>query len=264
MTADAARPPRPAQVTIAFWLQFAAVALLLGIAGLVVAYAVHFDGEISRAAALVPDTNPAAVSSERSGNVFAALFLGMPTLLLAVWLAATAVPVLRGSNIARILVFVAGGGQLLVCLLPSCGGFLLAPLFFALDNGDVSGFDEMPPQDSKFLETLYSGSDTFAEVSVPLGVAGALAVLGLTGAVVLLVALPPAHRYFVPRTPAPPAPAWLAPVHHGGGYPLPAPYMLCPDPSVHFAPVAAPPATEPPPAAPAEPTTPPTTTTDHA
>ncbi|MER7004441.1 hypothetical protein ABT297_15535 [Dactylosporangium sp. NPDC000555] len=264
MFADVARPPRPAQVTVAFWLQFAAVALLLGIVGLVIADALHFDGEISRAAALVPDADPAEVSSERSGIVFMALFLGVPTLLLAVWLAATAVPLLRGSNVARILVFVAGGAQLLLCLLPGCGGFLLVPLFLALGDADVTGPDEMPPQESKFLETLYSGSDSFSELSFLVGAAGALAALVLTGAVVLLVALPPAHRYFVPRAATPPAPVWPATIHPGGGYPLPVPYMICPDPSVHFAPDAAPPVSDPPPAAPPEPTTPPTTTTDHA
>ncbi|MFG2041581.1 hypothetical protein [Dactylosporangium sp. NPDC048998] len=258
MTVDAVRPARPAQVTVAFWLQLAAVALLLGIAGLVVAYAVHFDGEISRAVALVPDAAPDEVSSERFGNVFMALVLGVPTLLLAVWLAATAVPVLRGSNVARILVFVAGGGQLLVCMLQGCGGFLFAPLFFALDSGNVSGPNasgtgEIPLEQSKFLETLYSRSDPFSEVSILAGGAGALAVLMLTCAVVLLLALPPAHRYFVPRTATPPAPGWPAPVHPSG-YPWPVPYMICPDPSVHFPPAAASP----------EPTSEPPATTNDA
>ncbi|GGM69373.1 hypothetical protein ACFFX1_14690 [Dactylosporangium sucinum] len=264
MTVDAARPARPAQVTVAFWFQLAAVALLLGLVGLVVAYAVHFDDEISRAAALVPDADPAEVSSERSGNVFTSLILGVPTLLLAVWLAATAVPVSRGSNIARILVFVAGGGQLLICLLQGCGGFLVAPFFFAFDSADVSGTDvsgtgEVPWEESKFLETLYSDVDPFSEVSFLAGGAGALVVLMLTCVVVLLLALPPAHRYFVPRTAAPQAPGWPA-VHPGAGYPLPVPYMVCPDPSVHFPPVAASPVTAPPP----EPTSAPPTTTNDA
>ncbi|MBM0231484.1 hypothetical protein JNW91_06175 [Micromonospora sp. STR1_7] len=53
--AAASRPPRPATVTIAFWLQLAVVLVLLGLAALTVAQAVHFDGQIDRAVRLVPD-----------------------------------------------------------------------------------------------------------------------------------------------------------------------------------------------------------------
>lgn len=269
MTADAVRPARPAQVTIAFWLQLAAAALLLGLVGLVVANAVHFDGQISRVAALVPDADPAEVGSERAGNVFGALFIGVPTLLLAVWLTATAVPVLRGSNVGRILVFVAGGGQLLLCLLQMCSGLAIASFLFPIADEEVSGVDEVPWEESKFIETLYSRSDSFADVSFLAGSSGALVVFTLTGTVVLLLALPPAHGYFVPRTATPPAPVWPAPVHYSGGYPSPVPYVLCPDPSVHFPPVAAPPnpappAAVPPSVVPPEPTTAPPTTSDHA
>jgi hypothetical protein len=56
ITADPqlSRPPRPASVTVAFWLQIGAVGLLLGLIGLAVAHAVYFDEQISRAVALVP------------------------------------------------------------------------------------------------------------------------------------------------------------------------------------------------------------------
>jgi hypothetical protein len=249
MTVDAIRPARPTQVRVAFWLQIGAAVLLLGIVGLAIAQAVHYDHEISRVAALVPDADPAEVSGERSSNVFGTLVIGVPALLLAAWLAATAVPALRGSNVARILVFVAGGGVLLLGVMQICGGALFLQFLFAFDNGDVTSDNgggngdvvvaSDPFADSKFIDTLYSDTDTFTGVFFLTAAFSAFAVLLIIGAVVLLLALPPAHRYFVPRA-APPASAW--PVHPGVG-PVPVPYMVCPDPSAHFPPVAAAPAT---------------------
>ncbi|GAA2599813.1 hypothetical protein GCM10010399_33250 [Dactylosporangium fulvum] len=221
-------------------MQWAAVALLLGVVGLAVAQGLHFDGQISRAATLVPDADPAEVSSERIANVFGTVVIGIPALLLAVCLAVTAVPVRRGSNLARIFVFVGGGVQLLFLVLQCCGGFLFAPLFFALESTDVPSVGDVTVEgESKFLETLYSDPDTFSAIFYLTAGFGALAVLVLTGAVVLLVALPPAHRYFVPRT-TPPTLVW--PVHPGGGQ-SPMPYLVCPDPSAHLPSVAAPPTT---------------------
>ncbi|MEV0128641.1 hypothetical protein AB0H83_09250 [Dactylosporangium sp. NPDC050688] len=261
MTVDVNRPPRPAQVTVACWLQVAAVALLLGLAGLAVAHAVHYDAEISRVAAMVGNADPDEVRDERAGNVAATLFVGVPALLLAVWLGVTARPVLRGSNIARIFVFVAGGGQLLLALCQLCGGFLLLPLAFAvMDTGDDVVVDDGVSweQESDFLDALYTDPDVFSEVFFGSTVLTALAVLVITLAVVLLLALPPAHRYFVPKPPQAPQawqawPAW--PPHPAIG---PMPYYICPDPSAHFPAVPAPP---PPPPATAEPptATPPTT-----
>ncbi|MFC4039468.1 hypothetical protein ACFO1B_13640 [Dactylosporangium siamense] len=226
MTVDAARPPRPAQVTVAFWLQLAGAALLLGFVGVAIAHAVHFDGAIDRAAALVPDADPGEVSDERTSNVVGTLFVGVPALLLAGWLAVTARPVLRGSNIARIFVFVAGGGQLLLAATQACGGFLLLPLAFAFSGDeDVIVDDGVSWEESGFQDALYNSSGLFTEVFFLSGFAVALLVLTLSGAVVLLLALPPASRYFVPRAAAP---AW--PAFPGG----PMPYVICPDPSAHF------------------------------
>jgi hypothetical protein len=62
--------------------------------------------------------------------------------------------------------------------------------------------------------------------------------------VVLLLALPPANRYFVPPAAAVPRAAALAwPAFPG----RPMPYVICPDPSAHF------PRPEPPSAPPADP-----------
>ncbi|MFC4016735.1 hypothetical protein ACFOW4_02085 [Micromonospora sp. GCM10011542] len=203
------RPPRPTIVTVAFWLQLTAVLLLLALIGLVVAEAVHFDGQISRAARLVPDADPAEVRGERQSNVAMTLVLGVPALLLAGWLAVTARPVLRGGNTARILVFVAGGAQLLICLGQCCSGGFLVPLLFAANVPDEE-YAEGPAasedywQESKFFDTLYSGTDPFDNLFYPAAGLTVFAVLTLTATLVLLLALPPANRYFVPRAETPP------------------------------------------------------------
>lgn len=201
MSSDAPRPARPTEVTVAFWLLLAATVLLLGLAGSVVAYAVHFDGEISRAAALVPQAPPVLVSAERRGSVFLTLVVGMPALLLAAWLAATAVPVRRGSSLGRILVFVAAGGNLLFCVLQSCSGFLLLPLVMALGGDQVpddgAPSDEAPHEESAFYQALYGDSDPLS-VLFPVGL-GTLLVLVFVVTVALLLTLPPARRYFHPQ-----------------------------------------------------------------
>ncbi|WP_410819740.1 hypothetical protein [Micromonospora sp. 050-3] len=275
----APRPPRPATVTIAFWLQLAVVLVLLGLAALTVAEAVHFDGQIDRAARLVPDADPDEVAGERQGNVAMTLILGVPAVLLAIWLAATAVPVRRGANLARILVFVASGAQLLVCFAQCCSGGFLVPLLTMPEMGD-----EPPPdwdeewETSTFFDTLYSGTDPWDDLFFPAAGLGVLTVLALSAAVVLLLALPPANRWFVPRTAneALPGPAWVMPVPTyaptGYGYPtapfvpgflppsqpLPPGYLICPDPAAHLTPGA--PGTSPGPTGPS--TAPPQDTPD--
>ncbi|RAO17328.1 hypothetical protein [Micromonospora noduli] len=275
--ATAPRPPRPATVTIAFWLQLAVVLVLLGLAALTVAQAVHFDGQIDRAVRLVPDADPDEVTGERQGNVATALIFGVPAVLLAVWLAATVVPVRRGGNVARILVFVASGAQLLVCFAQCCSGGFLVPL---LAMPEIAA--EPPPdwddewETSTFFDTLYAGTDPWDDLFFPAAGLGVLTVLALSAAVVLLLALPPANRWFVPRTAneALPGPAWAMPVpaytSTGYGYPtaplvpgflppnqpLPPGYLICPDPAAHLTPGASgtsPGPTEPPPAPPKDP-----------
>ncbi|MGW5556570.1 hypothetical protein ACWER9_04995 [Micromonospora sp. NPDC003944] len=268
------RPPRPVTVTIAFWLQLTVVLVLLGLAVLTVAEAVHFDGQIDRAVRLVPDADPEEVAGERQGNVAMTLILGVPAVLLAVWLAVTAVPVRRGANVARILVFVASGAQLLVCFAQCCSGGFLVPLLTAPEISD-----EPPPdwdeewETSTFFDTLYSGTDPWDDLLFPAAGLGVLTVLTLSAAVTLLLALPPANRWFVPRAAneALPGPAWVMPVpaHAPTGYgyppvplvpgflppnqPLPPGYLICPDPAAHLTPGA--PGTSPAPTRP--PTAPP-------
>jgi hypothetical protein len=241
------RPSRPASVTVAFWLQLAVVLVLFVMVGLVVAYAMYFDGQISRAVELVPEADPDEVSAERVGNLVTSVVLGAIILAVAVWLAASAVPVLRGSNVARILVFIAAGAHVLLCAAPCLSGAAIAPVFLA-------GAPEEPPagvyvgeeawQESRFIETLYSQTLPFDDAFFLGMTVGSVMEVMLAVAVVVLLAVPPASRYFVPRRPAP---AW------SGGYAPPAgsawpmvppwpgalavhpglPYVICPDPSVH-------------------------------
>ncbi|MFC8297405.1 hypothetical protein [Micromonospora orduensis] len=270
------RPPRPATVTIAFWLQIAVVLVLLGLAALVAVEAVHFDSQIDRAVRLVPDADPSEVAGERQGNVAMALIFGVPAVLLAVWLAVTAAPVRRGANVARILVFVASGAQLLVCFAQCCSGGFLVPLLTAaeMETDPPAEWDE-EWESSTFFDTLYAGTDPWDDLFFPAAGLGVLTVLTLSTAVVLLLALPPANRWFVPATaPAeahPATTAWAFPVPSyaptGYGYPglppmppgpgvpgllppgqpVPPGYLICPDPAAHLAPgtTAGPPAAAP-------------------
>lgn len=230
------RPPRPTFVTVASWFQIAAAVILLLLVGLMVAGAVHFDGQIDRAASLVPNADPAEVASERSGNVVMTVIPAVLALLLAGWLGGCVVPVRRGSNTGRILVFVAGGVQLLLCFGQACAGALVIPLVIATAVGTGSPPPAEPPpgadgyvpwEQSEFARVLYSHPDPLSDLlSLVVGVE-MLAVLVLSAAVVLLLAMPPANRFFVPRA-APALPTWPQPTPYG--YLVPPGYMLVPYP----------------------------------
>ncbi|MEU5939106.1 hypothetical protein ABZ807_07925 [Micromonospora sp. NPDC047548] len=248
--AEPARPPRPTAVTVAFWMQIAAAVLLLALVGLVLWQAVEWNGEIDRAARLVPDADPDEVSGERFGNVFMSCVIGVPALLLAGWLGVTARGVRRGSNTARILVFVAGGLELLVACAQGCFAGMLIPLFFAVggpeEEWDAGVPAEFMPEESKFLEALYgTGPDPAGDLFFAVGGLGALLVFGLSITVVVLLVLPAVRRWFVPRSAdaarrpplGPPTPA---------AFLLPPGYMLCPDPRAHGAPPQPAPAAPPP------------------
>ncbi|MGW5672430.1 hypothetical protein [Micromonospora sp. NPDC003776] len=261
------RPVRPGTVAVAYWLQLATVAVLLALLCVVVVEAVRYDALIDDVLRQVPDADPAEVSAERSGNLFTTLFLGIPALLLAGWLAATALPLRRGSNVARVLVFVAACGQLLLCIVQGCGGLLIVPLVMAAGMGDPEfgpAGSEGPDGDweqSRFLDTLYSRGDEQGVVTAAAGGIGVLLVLALTVAVVVLLLLPESRRWFrgdVPTAAANPWPAYgygyYGPGHPQPGQPvwLPPGYLLCPDPALHL---AHPPAGAMPAGPPSDPTT---------
>ncbi|XTZ13566.1 hypothetical protein ACQSSU_18750 [Micromonospora echinospora] len=265
------RAARPTAVTVAFWLQLATVVVLLVAVGLTVAAAVQFDGQIDRAAARVPDADPDEVSGERFGNIFMTVLVCLPALVLAGWLAATARPVLRGGGTARVLVFVAGGAQLLCCFGQGCLGFAFLPFFLAGEEWTepTAGPDGEPLwEESEFLDTLYGSAGVSGDLLTAAGGLGVGVALLLTLAVVLLLALPPGSRYFQPEAgeqPPTPAGSWswppvpVAPSAYAGppsgpaspvgphvvpvvppGYPayytVPPGYLICPDPSRHLPP----------------------------
>ncbi|WP_416901726.1 hypothetical protein [Micromonospora echinospora] len=256
--AEPLRPTRPTAVTVAFWLQLATVVVLLVAVGLTVAAAVQFDGQIDRAAARVPDADPDEVSGERFGNLFMTALFCLPALVLAGWLAATARPVLRGGGTARVLVFVAGGAQLLCCFGQGCLGFAFLPFFLVGEEWTepTTGPDGEPLwEESEFFDTLYGDAGVGGDLLTAAGGLGVGIALLLTLAVVLLLALPPGSRYFRTddgdRPPAPPGWPWPgASGSYAGphlpvvppGYPtppvyaLPPGYLICPDPSVHLPP----------------------------
>ncbi|SBT50179.1 hypothetical protein [Micromonospora auratinigra] len=244
-----ARVTRPRAVDVAYWLQLATVAVLLVVVALVVVQAVRYDARIDDVLRQVPDADPAEVSDERGGNIFTTVVIGLPALLLAGWLGATVVPLRRGSNVARILVFVAAGGQLLLCLGQVCTGLAIVPLLLIGGMGDPE-FDpstgELPDggdwEQSKFLDTLYSQDGDSGAVAAAAGGIGVLLVVTFTAAVVVLLLLPEVRRWF--RRDVPPVPAAGPWPGYGYGHPqpgqpvwLPPGSLLCPDPAAHAAPV---------------------------
>ncbi|MBQ1050468.1 hypothetical protein KBX50_18575 [Micromonospora sp. C51] len=237
------RPPRPGTVTVAFWLQLATVVILLGLVTLLVLAAIDWNHAVDQAVRQVPNADPDQVRAERWNSVMMAAVFGVPALLLALWLGLTAPRVRAGSNTARVMVFVAGGVQLLLCVAQGCAGAFLIPfgLAFAMAEGpyvDESYPEDVPPpddefwQESDFIEALYDQPNPF-DMFFPLVGLGVLLVFLLTAAVVLLLALPPAHRWFVPR--AEPAAVWPPagrdiPNAHLIGYALPMSYPGYPAP----------------------------------
>ncbi|GIJ08584.1 hypothetical protein Van01_17980 [Micromonospora andamanensis] len=242
------RPPRPGTVTVAFWLQLATVLILLGLIALLVIEAVQWDAAIDRAVRRVPDADPGEVRAERWSSLTMTAVLGVPALLLALWLGLTAPRVRAGSNTARTMVFVAGGLQLLLCAVQGCIGAFMIPFGLAVAVSDAPYVDEpyvdetypedVPPpgddfwQESDFAEALYGQPSPF-DLLFPLAGLGVLLVFLLTAAVVLLLALPPAHRWFVPRAEPPagwPPAGGDIPNAHLVGYPVPMGYPAYPAP----------------------------------
>lgn len=203
----AARPARPAIVTVAFWLQVASVVVLLALVGLVVVAAVHHDGQIDRVIERVGYVDPEEASFERRFNLFMALLSGGPALLLAVWLAATAFPLRRGSNTARILFFVAAAQQFLLCPILGGLGALLVKAELAEDPGAAPPgqllSDVANGEQSEFFMMIDVQSPTlhlvFGMVSL-----GLLVVPAISAVVVLLLTRPAAARWFSRRPAAVP------------------------------------------------------------
>jgi hypothetical protein len=195
-----------------------AAGILLVLILLAVVYAIQFDALID-AAARATDADPDEVSSERQSNLASVFAVGVPCLIMAVWLAATLVPILRGSNTGRILAFV-GVSTPVVCGL-CCGVGGLAAAGFLIFSLADSGFDEDWPEedpefdgsdgypDSGFYDRLYGdGTPVWSEI---VGMAGVLIIGALLIAAVALLLVPASNRYFRPRAEVPGLPMWPYP-----------------------------------------------------
>ncbi len=167
MIANAQHSVRPARTTVVFWLLVAATFVLLGLAGFALAHAVQFDGEISRTVVRVNDVDPGEVRAERTGNVVATLLVCVPAMLLATWLAVTAVRVRRGSNPGRIPVFGAVGWPVLLCgLYFFCWLFFEALYILIADSSgvDTGVFGAVEYEMSRFRAVLNGTSEPFSDV----------------------------------------------------------------------------------------------------
>jgi hypothetical protein len=239
--------PRPATVTVAAWLQGAAV--LLGFLLIIVAWSAHMHWlDLIDQASQSVGADPAAVAAERgsdlTGTVVATVLLGLAVL----WFGGTLVPMWRGSNVARIVSLVGSGlVGLAGFVLIFCGfglGFLFAGLF-------LSGPMEPMPDGSDPFEDVGSGdpfSDRLYELSGNstywTDVVGPIIVL-LLGmlliAVFVLLLVRPSNRWYSRRQVQP-----YGPYAGHGSYLYPMyPYQY-PNPPVGYpVPHPAPPATWP-------------------
>jgi hypothetical protein len=153
-------------------------------------------------------------------------------------LAVTAPFVRRGHNTARIVVFVVAGLAAICGIGPSCAGTAFIPFAFLAGPPLTEPPPDVGPEGawegSRFFTELYRNAAPTDDAFFGGGLLGLATVFALTVAVVVLLAVPPANRYFVPRhastqlIPHPPQPAGYAmPV-------VPPGYMICPDPALHL------------------------------
>ncbi|HEX5542469.1 MAG TPA: hypothetical protein VFX60_13060 [Micromonospora sp.] len=219
------RPARPGTVTVAVYLQLALVGLLLAVVGLAVAHALHYD-ELIDGAVHAADADPATVSNERAHNTMETVLIGGPVLLLAAWFGACAVPLYRGSNVARILTLVAGGLELVACCVPAGAMFGLIPVMVAVEEarsdedwaGEPLNQEENSwGEESAFYDALSAGEN---EWFFALGALAMLVAFALCIAIMVLLLTPATNRYVDPR-PDPFTGAWPIPTH---GYPIGHPY----------------------------------------
>lgn len=229
--AAADRGPRPATVTVAAAFQAAAVALLLTVLGLAWAAYAQYDGWIDEAAAAT-HASAADISGERTSNLVGTIIASVIVLLMVVWFAVLLRPMLRGSNVGRVLSVVGAfalPGLALVGTLLSC--VFGALLFMVLADGGA-GFDpvagDFPGEefssDYSFQDKLLEMQSSQFSWSDPIGMI-ILPLLVLLVAVGVLLVIPPTNRWFNPsKQVAKPFPVYFP----GYAYPAHQPYQAHP------------------------------------
>jgi len=202
------RGPRPATVTIAAAFQATAVLMLLAAVAFAWLARAQYDGFADRAAELVR-VSPGELDSEHTANLVMAIVFTVLAGAGAIWFGVTLRPLLRGSNVARIVAAIGAFGVPgvgLVLTIGSCvSGLFFAMLFAAApfeedpyggsyDDGSIEDF----PGDSPFQNKLYELQDSAPFTwSTLLPIVGMLAMCALAVVAVLLV-IPPTNRWFNP------------------------------------------------------------------
>jgi hypothetical protein len=249
--APAPRPPRPGTVRAAVFVQLG-VAVLLVVAMLaVVVAAVQYNDLITQAARNI-SADRDIVDEERFGSIFVAVVLGGACLAIALWFGSLTIGLWRGANVARVLTAVGAGVPLLCGLCQAGSGAFIGAMVFSLPQGPPvdesdSGFFEDPEfagYDEFYAELDRLGADfNWATVLAPVLT---MLILMAVFAMVLLLFMPSANRYFRPQGPP-------RTVHY---VPVPYPVYL-PPPMPPWSPPWTPPPWTPPPWTP--PPGPPTT-----
>lgn len=201
----AQRGPRPATVLVAVILQCAAIALLLAIVALAWFARAQQDGYADEAARLTGPA-PGVLAAEHSSNLAMAAVISVLAGLPALWFAATVWPMLRGSNVARILAAIGAFGipglGLLMTLGSCLTGFLFLSMFAAgtVDDlpGEVGGSTDFP-QPSAFEEKLWELQSAGPGLADFLPMI-AFAMAALLAAVAVLLVVSPTNRWFSPES----------------------------------------------------------------
>jgi hypothetical protein len=204
-TGAVSRGPRPATVVVAGVLQIVAVVFLLGLVAIAWFARAQHDGWAAEAARLATP-GPGELEAEYAGNLVMAIAVSVVAGGAALWLGATVWPLLRGSNVARILAAVAAFGIAGLSVLAAVGSFLLGFLFIAMFAAipfEDPGFSDVPPDSgdfssgSAFQDTLWEmqGGPAVADV-MPLLVFASTALLA---AVAILLVIGPTNRWYAPE-----------------------------------------------------------------
>ncbi len=202
--APAAPPPvRPATVRAAVVVQIGAAALLLAGAVVAAVAAVLQNAAITEAARTVA-ADPMIVEEERFGNAFTAVVPGGICVVLALWFGGLTIGLWRGANVARILTMVGAGVPVLCGLCQCAGGLAMGALLVGLPEGPPpSEFDPEIPAEPGLdrYDVFYAELDRVSTTVVWMPVVASLLaflIFAAILAVVILLVMPSAHRYFRP------------------------------------------------------------------
>jgi hypothetical protein len=199
------RPPRPGTVRAAVYVQVGVAVLLLATSAAVAVMTVLWNNILTQAARNT-SADPQIVSGERFGSVSMAVVLGGLSLGLALWFGILTVPLWRGAHTARILTAVGAGAPVLCALGQGGSGLLIMPVLLGAPQGPPP---EVAPEGPNiptfqnydaFQAELDRLSTDFRWLTIAAPVM-ALVIFGCILALVTLLFMPSANRYFRPEGP---------------------------------------------------------------